>query len=129
MGRGGFLLGGLDPTREDGRRVRRRPRGTVDGVTAKRHDRTVRRPPYPRFVRNDEDGSRVTIVKARYGGIYEPGKWLAFGGGPRDLPQEWDAEDNVCMDFWRERRGEVGGGDTPDEALADLLDKGGSRRG
>jgi hypothetical protein len=76
-----------------------------------------------------EGGSRVTIVTARYGGIYEPGKWLAFGGGPRELPDEWDAEDTVCIEFWRQRRNEVGGGDTPDEALADLLAKQAQRRG
>jgi hypothetical protein len=64
----------------------------------------------------------VTIVEARYGGIYEPGKWLAFPMLP-PLPEDWNAGDTACMDFWRERGHEVGGGDTPDEALADLRRK------
>jgi hypothetical protein len=65
----------------------------------------------------------VTIVEARYGGIYEPGKWLAFPGHPGDLPSDWDAGDVLCAEFWRTRRNEVGGGDSPDAALADLRRK------
>lgn len=65
----------------------------------------------------------VTIVSARYGGIYEPGKWLAFPCWPEAMPEEWNADDGTCMEFWRTRRHEVGGGDTPDEALADLRRK------
>jgi hypothetical protein len=67
--------------------------------------------------------SVVTIVSARYGGIYEPGKWLAFPCSPEAMPEEWNADDGTCMEFWRTRRHEVGGGETPDEALADLRRK------
>ncbi len=75
-----------------------------------------------------DDLPGVTIVTARYRGIYEPGKWLAFGGGSRELPDGWDAGDSACMDFWQVRKDEVGGGDTPDEALADLRRKEEERR-
>jgi hypothetical protein len=69
----------------------------------------------------------ITIVRARYGGTYEPGKWLAFGCWPAAMPDEWNADDVTCMHFFRERRHEIGGGDTPDEALADLQRKQRSR--
>jgi hypothetical protein len=52
----------------------------------------------------------VTIVTARYGGIYEPGKWLAFPCWPDAMPEEWNADDTTCIEFWRVRRHEVGGG-------------------
>ncbi len=65
----------------------------------------------------------VTIARSRYGGTYEPGKWVAFPCDPEAVPEDWNADDVSCMEFWRTRRHEVGGGDTPDEALEDLLRK------
>lgn len=62
----------------------------------------------------------VTIVKSRYGGVYEPGVWIAFPQVPSDIPDDWRAGDAACADFFAERKGFIGGGDTPDEALADL---------
>jgi hypothetical protein len=62
----------------------------------------------------------VTIVRSRYGGVYEPGVWIAFPQWPVDLPDDWRGGDVVCEEFFRVRRGTIGGGDTPDEALADL---------
>jgi hypothetical protein len=63
----------------------------------------------------------VTILRARYGGVYEPGAWIAFPLTPGEVPQEWDADDVTCMTFFDERRGQVGGGATPDKALAHLI--------
>ena len=63
----------------------------------------------------------LTIVKSRYGGVYEPGIWIAFPQAPSDIPDDWHAGDVACADFFAQRKGHVGGGDTPDEALADLL--------
>ena len=68
----------------------------------------------------DPDLHFVTITRARYGGMYEPGEWLAFPLPPSGLPYEWDADDVTCLRFW-ETRHDVGGGSSPDEALADLL--------
>lgn len=65
----------------------------------------------------------VTIVRARYGGIYEPGQWIAFPLLPENLPPEHDADDVTCMTFWEDYKRNhqpVGGGDTPDAALEDL---------
>ena len=63
----------------------------------------------------------VTIMRSRYGGIYEPGRWIAFPQVPADIPDDWRAGDVACAEFFQERRGTIGGGDTPDEALADLI--------
>jgi hypothetical protein len=72
---------------------------------------------------------RVTIVSARYGGVYETGKWIAFGGWPDDLPDEWRAGDVACLDYFNAHRDEIGGGDTPTAAYEDLLRKQSERRG
>ena len=63
---------------------------------------------------------RVTIVSARYGGIYEPGLWLAFPSNPDQLPAEWDVDDLTAARYYEEHSHEVGAGSTPDEALANL---------
>lgn len=67
----------------------------------------------------------VTIVMARYGGIYEPGSWLAFGTYPEGLPAGWDGDDASCSRFWSDNahRAQVGAGDGPQSAYADLLRK------
>ena len=72
----------------------------------------------------------VTIVQARYGGIYEPGPWLAFPNDPGQLPQDWDGGDVLCARFWGDprRRAETGAGDCPQAAYADLVAKLGGRR-
>lgn len=63
----------------------------------------------------------VTIVRSRYGGIYEPGIWVAFPMWPEQLPPDWNADDVTCMKFFEDRKGEFGGGDSPQEAWQDLL--------
>lgn len=76
----------------------------------------------------DLDLYSVTITRSRYGGIYEPGEWLAFPLDPDALPADWDGEDVACMRFWETRR-DIGGGSTPDEAYADLLRRAGHAAG
>ena len=61
----------------------------------------------------------VTTVRARYGGIYEPGVWLAFPSHPDALPIEWDAGD-VASSYYEDHSHEIGGGSTPDEAYDNL---------
>ena len=63
----------------------------------------------------------VTIVRARYGGIYEPGEWVAFACWPADIPPDWNADDVTCAEFFTARSGEIGGGATPQEAYEDLV--------
>lgn len=70
----------------------------------------------------------VTIVRARYGGIYEPGDWLAFSAWPDQLPAEWNADDVTAIEFYARRRREIGGGRTPNEAYDDLVNKLAARR-
>jgi len=67
----------------------------------------------------------VTIVMARYGGIYEVGRWLAFSSHPDQLPVDWDAGDVLCGKFWGDpqRQAEIGGGDSPQDAYEDLVGK------
>ena len=79
---------------------------------------------------NHEQPWPITIVMARYGGIYEVGRWLAFSSQPDQLPPDWDAGDVLCAAFWGDprRRAEVGGGDSPQSAYEDLLEKLSRRR-
>jgi hypothetical protein len=62
----------------------------------------------------------VTVVTARYGGTYEPGRWLAFPLDPSRIPPAFAGEDVECMSFWSDYDEPVGGGDSPDDAYADL---------
>lgn len=77
------------------------------------HSRLVTKDVYP-----------VTIVRARYGGIYEPGEWLAFPRDPEKLPEGWQDEDVPCREFWELWTEPVGSGATPTDAYTDLLAKG-----
>jgi hypothetical protein len=76
----------------------------------------------------DQDLWPVTIVRARYRGVYEPGAWLAFPNHPDRLPGGWDAGDVECASFWAERRDDIGGGESPQEAYDDLKRRLGVRR-
>ncbi len=71
----------------------------------------------------------VTIVRARYGGSYEPGPWLAFPLQPYELPGDWDASDVPCAEFWGSHDEPVGAGESPDGALANLAVKLGAGQG
>lgn len=68
----------------------------------------------------------ATIVHSRYGGSYEHDEskeqvdWLAWPLRADELPVGWDASDVECMEFWRNYKGLVGRGMTPNEALANL---------
>ena len=62
----------------------------------------------------------VTITPARYSGVYEGGKWVAFNLYPEDLPEAAFDDDVTCMTWWSSFDKYVGIGSTPNEALADL---------
>jgi hypothetical protein len=72
-------------------------------------------------VTSEQEPGFVTIVRSRYGGAYEPGKWIAFAMWPDELPPEWNSDDVECMRFFEARKGEFGGGASPQEAYEDLL--------
>jgi hypothetical protein len=59
------------------------------------------------------------VIKSRYGGVYEGGKWLAF---PTEAaPDGPSSGDVACIDWFEENSWRVGIGDDPDGAVANLL--------
>lgn len=64
----------------------------------------------------------VTIIRTRYGGIYEDGAWAAFNCDEWDVPPAATGCDSECEAFWRGPKAvRAGVGDTPDGAYAALL--------
>lgn len=64
----------------------------------------------------------IVIRQARYSGVYEGGKWLAFPNAEDGVPNAVFGDDEECASFFRSSRcSRVGRGDTPDKALADML--------
>lgn len=71
----------------------------------------------------------VTIVTARYQGGYEGGKWLAFNMEYGNVPEAVYGDDISCANFFDEYNKsnrkknplKIGRGDTPDDALKDLV--------
>lgn len=62
----------------------------------------------------------LTIVATRYSGLYEGGMYAAFKCYPHDIPKAaYDGSDNECAEWWEEDH-EVGVGDTPEDAQAEL---------
>ena len=65
----------------------------------------------------------TTIICDRYRGTYSGAEWLAFPLDYFKVPDEVDGEDSECMMFWDSYDGVVGKGDTPQEAIGDLIKK------
>lgn len=65
----------------------------------------------------------MTVVVARYGGLYEGGSWVAFPFDPWDIPQDAFGGDVDCMIWWRENGDSVGTGPTPNDAVADYHER------
>lgn len=65
----------------------------------------------------------TTIICDRYGGTYSSASWLAFPHDSWDIPEEVDGEDVECYLFWQDYDGIVGKGETPQEAMQDLIRK------
>ena len=94
----------------------------------------------------------VTIIRSRYGGVYEGGRWVAFLCSHEEVPEGAIGDDVECAEFWalasagryrisdwralaetpppvpRDPSGghcrvlNVGAGRTPDAALASLVE-------
>lgn len=64
------------------------------------------------------------IVRTRYTGTYERGRWAAFQAVPADLVgEDWAAGDVFAAPWWKQREGGIGVGDSPTaayEALAKI---------
>lgn len=65
----------------------------------------------------------VTIISARYGGVYEGGGWLAFNCYEEQVPEAASGDDVTCATFWAYYSEPVGKGKTPNEAYNDLVKK------
>jgi hypothetical protein len=61
------------------------------------------------------------VVRTRYSGVYEGGRWAAFQAYPEDLVgEDWAAGDTIVAGWWAKRRGIIGIGESPEEAYAAL---------
>lgn len=75
----------------------------------------------------------IAIVEDRYSGVYSRGKWLAVNGADtldngcyriiRTLEQGPHGDDTDAMIFWAEPPDWIASGNTPDQALANLMAK------
>lgn len=63
----------------------------------------------------------LTIIADRYGGAYSGGKYLAWALDHWNVPFDASDGDRDCMLFWAENTIPVGRGDTPNEAMEDLI--------
>jgi hypothetical protein len=70
---------------------------------------------------NDELLYPVTIIQTRYGGSYENGTWAAFNCHENEVPPAASDDDLTAANYWWSDAAEnVGRGESPNEALADL---------
>ena len=65
----------------------------------------------------------LTIISDRYCGTYSRGYYTAWNLDPQCIPEGQDSDDCGCMDFWFENKIPVGLGDTPEQAIEDLIKK------
>lgn len=102
---------------------------------------------------NSTDIYPATIIRTRYGGVYEGGRWAALDCSHEEVPEAAIGDDIECAEFWslacarryevsdwrawaevtppvpRDMSGghvrmlNVGAGSTPDAALAALLER------
>jgi hypothetical protein len=64
------------------------------------------------------------ICPTRYGGVYEGGKWAAFGCDPWEVPSEAFGDDIACGVWWAHDKPMVTAtGSTPEEAHANLVEE------
>ena len=65
----------------------------------------------------------LTIISDRYNGCYSGGLFLAFNMDSDIVPSKIHEGDKTCLFFWAETDILVGKGDTPEAAIADLVQK------
>ena len=69
----------------------------------------------------DYDIYPLTILGDRYRGTYSGGQYTAWNLYPNDIPCGPMDNDLNCATFWRICQFPVGKGDTPCEAIKDLM--------
>lgn len=65
----------------------------------------------------------LVIVKDRYTGVYSDGVYTAWNLHLEEIPQDIEADDVSCRNFWYSYTGIVGLGGTPSDAVNDLQQK------
>ena len=63
----------------------------------------------------------LTIVLDRYTGVYSGGIFTAWNKNVNQIPSAIDEADISCSAFWADFDGECGIGETPEEAINDLI--------
>ena len=64
----------------------------------------------------------IVVFQSRYSGTYEGGDWFALANCESIPDGPW-GDDDECLDWFIANGKTVGVGDTPDEAVSDLLAK------
>ena len=76
----------------------------------------------------NQDIFPLTIVADHFGGSYAGAAFTAWNKDPNEVPGDIFSCDRDCSCFWANaNRTEIGFGDTPDEAYADLCAKFGKK--
>lgn len=66
----------------------------------------------------------LVVVNDRYNGVYSGAEWTAWEDYPYAIPDDIFGDDDSCCEFWlKANRNNIGFGNTPDEAIADLRQK------
>ena len=63
----------------------------------------------------------LTIINDRYTGTYSGGIFTAWNMDYHEIPTDPDEDDVTCMLFWAKTDIIVGRGETPQEAVDDLI--------
>ena len=63
----------------------------------------------------------LTIIRDRYSGSYSGGTYVAFNLEAHKIPAEVFGDDYTAIRFWKQFKGVVGRGGSPDSAVKDLL--------
>jgi len=66
----------------------------------------------------------LVVINDRYNGVYSGAEWTAWEDYPDAIPDAIFGDDDSCLDFWLEaNKSNIGLGNTPEEAIADLRQK------
>jgi hypothetical protein len=77
------------------------------------------------MISGGDDLYPIMIRQARYSGVYEGGKWISIGNSDDlDLDDYFYGDDDGAIDLFESEAGRlIGVGDTPNDALQDMLIK------
>jgi hypothetical protein len=73
-------------------------------------------------MRSTGSGWRIVIHSSRYSGVYEGGQWFAMYLSD-EFPEDSISDDVTCAVFFGKFMDMLGVGNTPHDALMDLLEK------